>query len=269
MTVDPPIDVWDIETYDPELRALLEGEAELIASYWNTGRQIWLEREAQTRRGPMLANPYGASYYAFCEELGRVMETRTIRAWHFTRLTDGEVAWLRESGLQPMNLELIGQRLDRLTAAGDVEAPFAAQLYAASPYHQDELGSRNGKIWLTTDPFPIDDSGVRELLSDWGGESLSFTHREGAVKDRLQQIGRSRILEVALPLATTTRAYCVAGAVLEIYACALGCERNGGSCDLVAVEPLGPQSILAVHSQGDPQFEIMGRGYPPRFIYRE
>ena len=264
-----PIDVWDVETYDPDLRTLLDHNAELIASYRHTGRRMWLEREAQTRRGPMLANPHGAAYFELCERLGGWMEARTIRAWHYTRLTDGEVTWLLQNGLQPMTLPLIRTRLDRLVAAGEINPSLADDLYAASPYHQDELGSRGGKIWLTTTPHPIDDYGVSGLLSDWGGESISFNHHEGPMKERLQQIGCPRILEIALPLAATTRAYSVAGAVLEVYAYAIGCERSGGVCDLVAVEPLGPESILAVHTAGEPGFQMMGRGCPQRFVGRD
>jgi hypothetical protein len=261
-----PFDVWDVDSYDPELRALLDGEAELVQAYWDTGHRMWLEREAQTLRGPMLANPHGAAYFTFCEELQHHVESRAIRAWHYTRLTAAEVTLLREHGVQPMDLPLIRARLNRLVGAGDLDEEVADQLYAASPYLEDRLGSRAGKFWLTSSPHPIDDWGVTGLLEDWGGESLSFNHHEGPLKALIRQIGQPRILEIALPVAATTRSYEVASAVLEVYAHTLGCRRNPGVCDLVAVRPLGPETILAVHSQGEASFAQMGRGYPLRFV---
>jgi hypothetical protein len=40
------------------------------------------------------------------------METRTIRAWHYTRLTDAEVVAMRMTGISLSSLDAIRQRLD-------------------------------------------------------------------------------------------------------------------------------------------------------------
>ncbi len=44
------IDVWDIETFDAELRLFLEDRSDLIRSYWLEHQRLFDEREAQTLR---------------------------------------------------------------------------------------------------------------------------------------------------------------------------------------------------------------------------
>jgi hypothetical protein len=57
------------------------------------------------------------------------MVERSIRAWHFTRLADHEVAAVRAKGLQPMTLALIAERLEADQQAGLIDAQFSVQLY--------------------------------------------------------------------------------------------------------------------------------------------
>lgn len=74
-----PIDVWDRTMFDPALTDVLDAESRLIADYFHTGRRVRLEREEQTVRGPMLANPLGDPFYALLDRLDALMRTRTIR----------------------------------------------------------------------------------------------------------------------------------------------------------------------------------------------
>lgn len=265
-SADQWIDVWDVETFDPELRAVLDDHSELIRSYWRESRRLFDEREAQTLRGPPTENIHGPPYVRLKERMTALIERRTIRAWHFTRLTEQEVQAIRLGGMQLMSLELIARRLDAAVIEGVVARDTADALYAASPYHGQIADSRSARVWLTATPYPIEDSGVEELLAAWGGESISFNHHDGRLHELLRTIGRPRILEIALPLAATTRAACAAENVLDHYSFRLGCTGGwGGGADIVAVEPIRPEWILKVHSAGDPSFEAMACGYPERF----
>jgi len=63
-----PFDVWDVATYDAGLRLIVEREGGLIRSYWNTSRQMFLEREAKryaVRCSPPLLASFGERYLAF------------------------------------------------------------------------------------------------------------------------------------------------------------------------------------------------------------
>ncbi|HET9640269.1 MAG TPA: hypothetical protein VFP12_13785 [Allosphingosinicella sp.] len=266
ISVDDWIDVWDVDTFDTELRTLLDDHSELIRSYWRESSRLFMEREAQTLRGPPEENIHGGAYVRLKERLGGLMERRTIRAWHFTRLTEQEVESIRLAGMQPMSLDLIQHRLAAVVGEGLLHRHDSEALYATSPFHDRLADGRSARIWLAATPYPIDDSGVRELLELWGGESVSFIHRQGRLHELLRTIGRPRILEIALPLAATTRAFSAGENVLDHYSFRLGCTGGwGGGADIVAVEPIRPDWILKVHSAGDPSFEAMARGYPERF----
>lgn len=261
------IDVWDIDTFDAELRAFLERHAGLMRDFWSQSRGLFEERERQTIRGYHEQNVFGPSHSALYAHVTAMMAERTIRAWHYTRLTDGEVAAIRAEGMHPMSLDLIRRRLDAMITAGELEHSVADQLFEASPYHDQYEGSRDDKIWLSSQPFELDDSMVTGLVTGWGGESLNFDHQEGPMAGVLEAIGRPRVIEVALPLRITTRIDSAAKDVVDAYSFSLGCEGAwGGGSDIVAVEPISAEWILTIHSPGEAHFERLGRGYPASWV---
>ncbi len=261
------IDVWDVGTFDRDLLSILEGHADLLRSYWTEDKRLFDWRERQTLRGLPEHNRYGPGFSALKEEVTALLGERTIRAWHFTRLTNAEVADVQARGMVPMEIDHIRQRLDALVEAGLLAPAMADTLFAASPYHAQLQRNREGRIWLAAQPYPLDDSGVVELVTAWGGESVNFVHRRGSVRELLMTLGYPRVIEVALPLAITTRVDSAASNILDAYAATIGpCGGWGGGSDMVAVQPIPPDRIVAVHSPGEPSYEQMGRGYPERFV---
>ncbi len=260
------IDVWDIETFDTELRSFLEQHAELIRNFWAESRRLFEEREKQTVRGFHEQNVFGPPHSALYADVTVMMAERTIRAWHYTRLTDGEAAMIQAKGMRPMSLNLIRRRLDAMVEAGELSSTVGDNLFAASPYHEQIDGNRNDKIWLSSQPFEMDDSMVTGLVNGWGGESLNFAHQEGPIADLLGTIGRPRVIEFALPLRITTRIESAAKDVVDTYSFALDCQGAwGGGSDIVVVEPIPPEMILAIHSPAETDYERFGRGYPARW----
>lgn len=257
------IDIWDVETYDTELIAQLRSQQQHFVDYYTTDRTNYLEREASDRRGPPPSNPHAAAYYRFAEALMGAMQTRTIRAWHYTRMTDREVEVVASSGLYPSTIATLRARLADRVADGDLDADEARSIFEASPFHNDQFGSRGGKFWLTSHPRSIDDSGVTSLLAHWGGESTYFNHDEGDILDRLSNVGTPRVLEIAVPVSITPDAYSAAIAVIALFARTLGCHADWGGFDLYARDPLRPEALLRVHTSGESDFAMLGRGYPP------
>ncbi|GAA0034011.1 MULTISPECIES: hypothetical protein [Bradyrhizobium] len=263
------IDTWDIDTFDDELRAKLRLAESLIRDYLTTSRRQFLEREASDHRMPHPENPHAADYIAFTEEMGRDMEHRTIRAWHYARLDDDEVSAMREGGIYPGTLDTLRRRLDAQVAAGTLSATDAADLYKASPCHDPEQQpGRLGKFWMASEPIRVDDSGVKPLLKSWGGESTHMWLKDERLKALVATIGQPRILEVAVPLAKTTHSYSAGRAVIGAFARTLGCRPDREGFDLYTQEPLEPAAILAVHTEGESKFKKVGRGYPTTFNAR-
>jgi hypothetical protein len=239
----------------------LRAKAQLIRNYLITDHRLYLEREASDHRMPHPTNPFATDYLAFVEEIGGDMETRAIRAWHYTRLTDGEVDVIRERGIYPSTLDSLRRRLDAQVAAGSFAAAAADALYAASPFHH-QLDSRSGKFWMTSHPIEIDDSGVTLLLNNWGGEATYFWLEDATLEKLVAGIGRPRVLEIAIPIGNTRHSYSAGKGVVATFARTLGCVPDRGGFDLYSIVSLEPKAVIAIQSESEPDFRSLAQGYP-------
>lgn len=263
---DAIIDAWNVETFDAELRGDLDAHADVIRDYMLTSRRQWLEREASDHTQPYSENPYAGEFIWVKEHIMRLMETRTIRAWHYTRMTDDEVHRLWQGGIYPSSLDNIRSRLAAQVAAGTFTQEVADRLFADSPYESDQCDSRSDKFWMVSHPVEIEDGGVELLLESWGGEAAYFWQRDAALQDILRWIGRPRVLEIAMPLVHSRHGYSAAEAVVSTYGRTLGCRPDKHAFDLYTRQPLAPEYILDVHSEGERNFGAMARGYPADFV---
>lgn len=245
------IDTWNVETFDSTLLADLSDNAALIRDYLYTYHQLSREREASTRLMAYPKNSYAGDYLALKERLMSAMEARTIRAWHYTRMTDAEVDDIRQNGVHLSTLETIRARFARQVAAGLMTQEVAEQLFANSPFQGDQHAARTGKFWMVSNPIAPTSSAVKLLLASWGGEAAYFWQQDPALQALLTTIGRPRVLEMAMPLVHSRHGYHAAEAVVAAYARALGCRPDGGSFDLCSHSALGPRAILRIHSEGE------------------
>lgn len=196
----------------------------------------------------------------------RLMEGRTIRAWHYTRMTDTEIDALRQTGIYPSSLDTIQSRFAAQVVAGAFSQAVADRLFADSPYQSDQFDARSGKFWMTSHPVAVEDGGVAVFLESWGGEAAYFWQQDEGLQDTLKQIGRPRVLEIAMPLRHSRHTYSAAEAVVATFGRTLGCEPDQHAFDLYSEQALGPAHILAVHSAGESNFGAIARGYPVGFI---
>lgn len=267
--VAKPIDVWDVGTFDPALIAHLESEADLIRKYLETDHEIFLSHDLGRGAGRSIlrpGNPFAVRFLALQETVGREMLGRSIRAFHYTRLTDGEIATLKRAGIHLSTPSTLKRRLDDVVAAGGVARNLADQLYAKSPFHSEQLESRSGKFWMASHPVAIDDSGVTPLMKHWGGEVASMWIQDETLSAPLASLGKARIIEVAVPMWATNHSHAAGVAVVATFARSRGSIPAKQAFDLYVNQPLPPDTILAVHSEGDAQFAEIGRCYPAGFV---
>ncbi|MDW9652901.1 hypothetical protein GOA97_00055 [Sinorhizobium meliloti] len=263
------IDVWDVATFDFALATQLEANADVIRDYLHTDHQIFLSHDlGRGARRSILRpeNPYADDFYALKDAIGREMEMRAIRAFHYTRLTDDEIANLTRNGLHLSTPETLRDRLDAVVTAGGLTQDLAEKLYVASPFRSDQLEARSGKFWMASHPTAIDDSGIAPLLERWGGEVASMWVQDDALSSPLKSLGKPRIIEVAVPLSATRHGHDAGMAVIASFARSRGSIPSKHAFDLFIEQRLPSTAILTVLSDGDRPFATMGRGYPAGFV---
>ncbi|WP_143021692.1 hypothetical protein [Nitrosospira sp. Nsp18] len=133
----------------------------------------------------------------------RLMEVRSIRAWHYARMTDAEVELLRENGIYLSTLDSIRARLTTQVAASAFAQDIADWLFTDSPFRSEQLGARSNKFWMISHPTCTEDSGVELLLESRSGEAAYFWQQDPDLQALLMCIGRPRILELTMPLVHT------------------------------------------------------------------
>ena len=263
------IDLWDYGSFDYELRRFLEPNAQLIQDYFKTDHAIFLSHDLGRGldRSPIRPdNPHAGAYYNLLDELNPLMLSRTIRAYHYTRLTDQEVKDLHRSGIHLSTPETLQHRLDALVASRQLLSADAEVLYTKSPFHSEQGQGRNGKFWMTSHPVSVENSGVVPLMQRWGGEVASFWLRDPQLSSSLAEIGAARVIEIAAPLGKTRHSHSAATAAVATFGRTVGAIPEKSDFDLYASAPLEPSSVLAVHTECDAAFSAIGKSYPPGYI---
>lgn len=257
------IDVWNAATFDDRLAGALREHAELVRDYLATDRQQFIARELSDHTQPHAFNPFATAYGTLIEDIGQMMEARTIRAWHYCRLTDEEAEMLKQSGIRLSTTDTLATRLDAQVATGSLSRAEADGIFAASPFQGNQFQARSGKYWMVSTPVPPQDSGVKQLLGHWGGEVVYFWLRDQKLIDRVREIGRGRVIEVAVPMSATRHSHRAACAVVATFARLLGCKPDRNNFDLYTTQPLGSDAILRIHSEDEPDFAALGTTFPP------
>lgn len=266
-----PIDVWNMETFDPELASLLTRNAELIRAYMLEDQKIFLDYDLgrHPSRRQMFSRPknvYAADFIPMRDAIGREMESRTIRAWHYTRLADAEVETIRNDGIHLSTPDTLQKRLAAMTESGHFTPEISRRLHEGSPFHSDQMDARANKFWMVSHPLPVADSLVSSLLSHWGGEVTYFWLRDDGLQAKVRSLGMARVLELAVPLACTRHSHSAGTAVVGTFGRALGCVSEKHCFDLYTIEPLAAAAVLAVHSEGEADFDQIGRSFPRGFV---
>jgi hypothetical protein len=150
MSSPRPIDVWNVASFDETLLAKLRKEERLVRDCLTTRQRLFQEQEAAGGRILVQENVYGQAFQAFVEDVGRDMNSRVIRAWHYTRLSDDELELVSSHGLHPSTLDSLRRRLDARVKAGAFSSKTADALYAASPIHHQPR--RTGKFYMASEP---------------------------------------------------------------------------------------------------------------------
>lgn len=265
--VASPIDIWDLNTFDPELMALLKANEKLIRDYTKEENRIFLGYDLG--RDPTLhlrpSNRHWDSNHELEKLLTEKMAERSIRAFHYTRLTESEIQKLLNEGIRLSTQNSLKERLAGQVAEGQFSVEIASQLYDFSPLLNGQEDNRSDMFWLSALPLSVDDRGVERLLSHWGGEVVYMWLKDATLVELVQSIGKKAVVEVCVPLSATKHAFSAAQAVIETFARSLKLHPDSKAFDVCVKSNLPSKAILRVHKEGEKCFWELGRGYPASY----
>jgi len=264
------VDVWDVGTFDDDLLKLLRANGGLVHDYLTADHERELERETSPLTALFRINPFSDEHERFVDNVSQMMHDCSMRAWHYTRLTDGEVATLQTAGVHLSTLESTRQRLAALVAASEISVETAEALLAESPLH-DRQGheARANQFCLACEPLHVENGGVTPLLKSWGGEVVYSQLKSPHLKTIVEAIGQPRVLELQIPVDAIRNRRRAGEVVVTSFARSLGDTREVDSFDVFVNRALGPEAVLAIHTQGDATFDRIGINYPINWRPRE
>jgi len=265
----PLIDVWDLNTFDSELRSTLEKDAALIWDHFIRNKE---NPESSDKPSTRPSNRFSNNFEELSQSLTKLMRNRHIRAFHYTRLTCPEVKAMIEFGIHPSTPESLKNRVEKLVQCQQLSRSDADYLIEVSPFEcKSQMDARCEMFWMVSHPLPINHFGVELLLESWGGEVATPYSGECVKKaqhliEKLQCIGLPRVVEIALPLSVTSDACCAANSVAKTFARSLGFTIDECLIDLCAHESLSSKSVIEIHTLGEEKFERLGINYPPNYV---
>ncbi|RCK39991.1 hypothetical protein [Thalassospira xiamenensis] len=262
-----PIDIWDLSTFDRELLELLKANEALIRDYTEEENRIFLGydlgRDQTLHLRP--SNRYWDDHHELEKCLAAKMAERSIRAFHYTRLTEAEIGKLQNQGIHLSTQDSLKDRLAGQVEAGAFSEEIASRLYDLSPLRSGQENNRSGMFWLSALPLSVDDGGVERLLSHWGGEAVYMWLEDRSLIELVQSIGKKFVIEACVPLSATKHAYDAAQAVMETFARSLKLHPENKTFDVCVRSDLPSEAIFKIHTEGEECFRKLGCGYPASY----
>lgn len=149
-------------TWPVELRAYLDKHYNLFLGW-------------ETKQWEVSAHDFDTAI----DGLASALQPYELLGWHCTRLTNGEIDYIRRNGMQLPNAEMLARRINSLVAAS-ILAPSAARLLKAENWADEEY--RAGRVWFCFfAPRNAGEDGIGRFFSHWGGEALYALHEADAV----------------------------------------------------------------------------------------
>lgn len=247
------LDTLNPRTFDAELLFALRDNHILVRDYMIRDREIFETYDNYYGSDRPLSRPentHWRPFQAFRESLISLMETRVVRGFHYTRMTDAEVEIMRAEGVRLSTPAFLETRLNSLVSAGSLTIDEVGKILAESPF-KTQLDVRQNMFWMVSSRRPMDDGAVEPLLAAWGGEVASMHLTDHDLLAKLQAIGRPRMIEVAAPLSATNKAYSAACAVVAAYALQHGWPSEEGAFDFYVMKDLPANALLHVFTQGE------------------
>lgn len=265
------IDLWDLKTLPPATTALLDDGEQLIRDHANKDHIINIARASAGLTGSIPSNEFGDDVFDLKQRIETSVKAETLRTFHYTRMTDAEVAAIVSDGITMTSPSMFRRKLEDVVVSGYMTRKAADDVYAKSPIVTSRHGERGNMFWSCAIPYPITDDGIEAFLRCWGGEIGRWELPDEGKAAGLMAIGRPRVIEVDIPIERACGGFAasrIADQIVQAFKHGLGLTSYFRGADIYVQHALPPQSVLKVHSQGDATFSGMGLTYPATYFVR-
>ena len=134
------------------------------------------------------------------DDILRVVRTDYILpGYHCTRLTDYEIQFILDNGMQLPNKDILNERINFIEKVGLINSQISEKLKSNN---QADDENRAGKLWFCFfPPYYAEQWGIERFFISWGGEALYNSHERDAVSGHvLKTIGTPCIVEAYVPI---------------------------------------------------------------------
>lgn len=169
-----------------------------------------------------------------------------LRGYHYTRLLPHEHAMIRSEGLRILSPDLLSNRIEAASTAGEISVHEAKVLSGAHVFAHGEHKYREGQVCLVLSRrvFERNPDACVPLLTTWGGEGLYMSSGAVSIRKRLSELGSPAVVAALFKVGSTAPESKVFPALHKVFVGA-----SLGLCD-VGGEVFYRASIPSTHIEG-------------------
>lgn len=255
------IDLWNPDTFTDVLLNAITKNNQLIIDYYHIEQQNMNEYLHERNVAPLKDNSLHYNFRDLHENIiTPILFSSRIRMWHYTRLFDHEVDWMKNK-ITPSSLPFLKMRLEAIVKMGHLSQSESESIYEKSPL-QKEGTYREGRLWGVTVPFPTNHPAVLPLLSRWGGESVYCRLSDSPLKEKLRTFGKPRIIEIETSVTDKFNAFSAATTTLEAWAKKSGIAIKPEGSDIAITNCIDTIKTINVNTENENKFHELGICYP-------
>jgi hypothetical protein len=213
-----------------------------VINYLDSYRDLFLKWELRSHDMPS-SREYDEAIYGLRDILNK---DNVLKGYHCTRLTESEIEYILDNGMQLPNQEMLYQRIKSLKESGLIDSQICEYLKSK---HQASETYRAGMLWFCFfPPHNAGQSGVERLFRSWGGEALYNSHEYDPISGPLlRQIGTPCIIEADVPISSLPKHNWLDSKVIRRYLVNRGLKTTETlDHEDRAILPLPPQNISRI-----------------------
>ena len=242
----------DIGTWPTQISNLLTEVESNIHKYRT--RELEIDNAAKSNvllRYQRPINEYNSYWSDAISRIKYFINESMIVGFHCSRLTNDEIASVRQNGLLPLAYEYTIRRIDIIKKAGLISPIVAQELIEKN---ESRAQNRNGNVCFFHALRTLkDDVGLYRLFRAWGGEAIYLNHENNQqVFQEIIKIGTPCIVVASLQPEEVGFFNDIAPRIINTWLDRNALTEYSQDCDTIVKREV---SVLEIIDRDDPRFE--------------